>query len=564
MKESLYLNKDLAIVNYSASYARTFDGLMNSATFKNFVRIYIDYLQDFNVDLYYYALNGKNAREANFELCKLFRQLTILNLDEIDSSYLNDKGKLLNFIEELYNFWKQHQRFSIINSGKGHAVQESSFIDADTTFNDLIRGLYRKLEQKVQGRNNSVYRQLQAGTNACVALRNNPLKLSTKYDGLKGIPFIDSVMLRTPMILHPKSNKRIGSFDQRDDNPIASFTGNKDTWFCYPCKIGSLLAFIYLHRDFISSGISLANLFELASDEECKRKPDLICLFGNEDNRNECTFHFDEEESIWIGCVSYHERIEYFGYIKKMSLTLHNLAMMAKGWLPIHGAFVNVTLKNGKRKGIMLMGDSGAGKSESIEALRALGNDSIRDLEVVFDDMGSIHLEDGVPFGQGTEIGAFIRLDDLDKGTPYRDMDRSIFMNPDSLNARVITPAAPYEVVASNHKIDMFVYANNYDDKNGIREIDDIEEAKAIYTLGKRMALGTTQEVGISTTYFANPFGPMQQQELCGKIIDEVFAELKKNHIFVGEIFTHLGFSRENREGLNIAAQQLLAFIEKD
>ncbi|MEG0290910.1 MAG: hypothetical protein RR941_05800, partial [Erysipelotrichaceae bacterium] len=112
--------------------------------------------------------------------------------------------------------------------------------------------------------------------------------------------------------------------------------------------------------------------------------------------------------------------------------------------------------------------------------------------------------------------------------------------------------------------IDMFVYANNYDDKNGIREIDDIEEAKAIYTLGKRMALGTTQEVGISTTYFANPFGPMQQQELCGKIIDEVFAELKKNHIFVGEIFTHLGFSRENREGLNIAAQQLLAFIEKD
>lgn len=45
-----------------------------------------------------------------------------------------------------------------------------------------------------------------------------------------------------------------------------------------------------------------------------------------------------------------------------MSLTLHNLAMMEKGWLPIHGAFVNITLKDGRKKGIMLMGDSGAGE----------------------------------------------------------------------------------------------------------------------------------------------------------------------------------------------------------
>lgn len=564
MKETLYLNKNLAIINYSASYSRTYDSFMNSSTFRNFVRIYIDYLKEFDEDIYYYALNGKNPREACFELCKLFRQLTILNLDEIDSDYLNDRGKLLNFIEELYNYWKEHQRFAIINSGKGNAVQESSFIDADTGFNDLIRGLYRKIEQKVQGRSNRVFRQLQAGTNACVALRSNPSKLSAKYDVLKGIPFIDSVMLRTPMILHPRSNKRTGSFEERMDNPIHTFTGNKDTWFVYPCKIGSLLAFLYIHRDFIASGIALANLFELANEDECKRKPDLICLFGNEDGLNECTFHHDKEESLWVGCVSYNERIEYFGYLKKMSLTLHNLAMMDKGWLPIHGAFVNVTLKSGKRKGIMLMGDSGAGKSESIEALKAMGNEKIRNIEVVFDDMGSIHLEDGIPYGQGTEIGAFIRLDDLDKGTPYRDMDRSIFMNPDSLNARVITPAAPYEVVATNHKIDMFAYANNYDEAMGIREIDDIEEAKAIYTLGKRMALGTTQEVGISTTYFANPFGPMQKQEQCGKLIDDVFAELKKNNIFVGEIFTHLGFSRENREGLNVAAQQLLEFIEKN
>ena len=247
-----------------------------------------------------------------------------------------------------------------------------------------------------------------------------------------------------------------------------------------------------------------------------------------------------------------------------MSLTLHNLAMMQKGWLPIHGAFINVTLHDGKKKGIMLMGDSGAGKSESIEALRSLGDDIISNIEVVFDDMGSIHIEDGIPYGQGTEIGAFIRLDDLDKGTPYRDMDRSVFLNPDSSNARVITPAASYDVISHNHKIDLFAYANNYDNMLGLRRIEDVEESKNICIQGQRMALGTTQEVGLSQTYFANPFGPMQQQEVCKPLIDQVFASLYRNGVFVGEIFTHLGFANsEDKSGIVEGAKQLLEFIQK-
>lgn len=564
MKENLYLNQDLAIINYNTAYSRTPQELLSSPDFGNFVHNFIDHTKTQAEDLYYYALNGKTAREAAFEMTKLFRQMTILELNEIDCAYLNDKDKLLDFIEELYNFWKNHQRFSIINAGRGMAIQESSFIQADSAFNSLIRALYRDIEEKVLGRKNSVYRQMQAGTNAAIALRQNPAKLSEKYDALKGIQFIDSIMLRTPMILHPKSNKRTGMFEERETNPIYEFTGDQHTWFCYPAKIGSLLAFIYFHRDFISSAASLGNLFELANEDECRKKPDLILLFGNEDGKDETTFYYDKEDSIWVGSVSYNERIEYFGYMKKMSLTLHNVAQMQKGWLPIHGAFVNITLKNGKRKGIMLMGDSGAGKSESIEALKALGNDKIKEIEVVFDDMGTIHIEHGIPYGQGTEIGAFIRLDDLDPGTPYRDMDRSIFMNPESSNARVITPAAPYEVVATNHSIDLFCYANNYDDKMGLHKFDDMDEAKATCVLGKRMALGTTQEIGISTTYFANPFGPMQQQDICGPLIDEVFEALKENNVFVGEIYTHLGFSKENREGLQVSAKELLEFIEKD
>ena len=565
MKETLYLNKELAILNYSAGYARNPEQLLKSSTFSNYVHNYIDYLKEADEDLYYYVINGKTARESTVELIKLFRMLRIFKIDEIESPYLHDKGRLLELIEEMYNFWKRHQRFSVIHSGNGNALQDLSFVQADSNFNNLILAVYRSLEEEIMGRKNRVYRQMQAGTNAAISVQNLNVKLSDTYAALKDIPFITSVMLRTPMILHPKSNKRTGMFTETENNPIHEFSGDKDTWFCYPCKIGSLLAFVYFHRDFISSAVSLGNLFELATVDECRKKPDLICLFGNEDGKDQTTFHYDKEEDIWIGCVSYNERIEYFGYLKKMSLTLHNVRKMQHGWLPIHGAFVNITLKNGKRKGIMLMGDSGAGKSESIEALKIAGKDVIKDIEVVFDDMGTIHLEDGIPYGQGTEIGAFIRLDDLDPGTPYRDMDRSIFMNPESSNnARVITPAAPYEIVAMNHRIDLFAYTNNYDDKLGLHRFDNIEDAKATCVEGKRMAKGTTQEVGISTTYFANPFGPMQQQEVCDPLIDKMFKALRDNGVFVGEIYTHLGLSKENRDGINLAAKQLLEFIEKD
>ena len=566
MKEKLYLTKELAILNYSAGYAHTPDQLLNSSTFSNFVHNYLDYLKETYDDLYFYALNGKTAREATFEILKLFRLLRVFKTEEIESDYLHDKAKLLEFVEMMYDFWKKHQRFSVVSVGQGNALQDMSFVNADSNFHTLIIGAYRHIEERIMGRKNRVYRQLQAGTNAAVAVKKiHNTKLSEKYDALKDIEFIQSVMLRTPMILHPKSNKRTGMFTEVEENPIHDFTGNGDEWFCFPCKVVTLLAFIYFHRDFMASAVSLANLFELANEDECLKKPDLICLFGNQDNKEQTTFHYDAEDDVWIGCVSYHERIEYFGYLKKMTLTLHNVRKMQKGWLPIHGAFVNITLKSGKRKGIMLMGDSGAGKSESIEALKIAGADVIKDIEVVFDDMGTIHLEDGVPYGQGTEIGAFIRLDDLDPGTPYRDMDRSIFMNPESSNnARVITPAAPYEIVAMNHKIDLFAYANNYDDKLGMHRFEDLEDAKATCKEGKRMAKGTTQEVGISTTYFANPFGPMQQQEICEPLIDQMFTALRDNGVFVGEIYTHLGLNKENREGINIAAKQLLEFIEKD
>ena len=73
----------------------------------------IDDLETTDPELYAWAVNGKSTRQAKVEITKLFRELTILECDEVESYYLNDKTLLLDFIEELYNFWKRHQRLDV-------------------------------------------------------------------------------------------------------------------------------------------------------------------------------------------------------------------------------------------------------------------------------------------------------------------------------------------------------------------------------------------------------------------------------------------------------------------
>ena len=45
----------------------------------------------------------------------------------------------------------------------------------------------------------------------------------------------------------------------------------------------------------------------------------------------------------------------------------------------------------------------------------------------------------------GTEMGAFVRLDDLQSGYAFGQIDRAIIMNPDEVNARVILPVTKYD-----------------------------------------------------------------------------------------------------------------------
>ncbi len=74
-------------------------------------------------------------------------------------------------------------------------------------------------------------------------------------------------------------------FEEISENPLKNCRINLDHWFCYPAKVGTLLAYIYFHRDYMAHGVTLCNLFEIATEEEYRgKKPDIVYVLGARDD----------------------------------------------------------------------------------------------------------------------------------------------------------------------------------------------------------------------------------------------------------------------------------------
>ena len=578
MQNEFSLNKGNAMVNFSSKYCDSSDKLLDSYGFKKVFLSYYNRIENKQSNIYKFIeenLDSSDKDEIADHVIRIFKLLTILNADDIikmELKYekiLKDKDKFISFVEDYYSFWRKIERYTIVNSNIiGEGLQNVSFVDANNNFAKLILNTYRKIEENVLGYQPKVYRQLPAGGNAGVILHNISWPVPKEYECLKYIPFIQNIMLDPPFITYPKKNTRDGIFEECSSNPLKECVLNQENYFCYPAKVGELLAFIYFHMDFMSHGITLCNLFEMASEEEYSgKKPDIIYVYGATDNSDKIKtiFYDDKENEIMLGYVNYHEDIDYFGYMKKMTLTLHNLIMIKRGFLPIHGAMVNIVMKNGKSANIIIMGDSGAGKSESLEAFRELSEDYISDMTIIFDDMGVVKLNSqGEPLGFGTEIGAFVRLDDLDSGYAFREIDRSIFMNPDKTNARLVMPVASYKDITKGYNVDFFLYANNYEEGEELEFFNgSVEEAIKVFRDGARMAKGTTTEKGLVKSYFANPFGPVQRSEETEMLLNKYFNKFFKNGVKVGQLRTSLGIRGKEKEGPRKAALKLFEAVKE-
>lgn len=489
--------------------------------------------------------------------------------------FLKDLDKLAGFVEYLYDYWRHFDRF-IINDSEGDRLDKRPYRTFNETIEQLthlIRTVYRHIQENITGSHPTVYRQVPAGAEmAVISLPKNIAYKGEKYQKLNSVPVIRQMLIYPPLVIQQPMNKRTGHFKKIDKNPVDLVDLKPGEWICYPAKVGKLLIMVYFHLDFFELGFSMCNLFELAIDSDLEKKPDALFIYGVPGSavdglaQYSTVFYDDEENGIFIGAIPDRPEFGYFGYLKKMILTLHNSIVMKLGNMPFHGAMVKIMLQGNKEATILMMGDTGAGKSETLEAFRVLADKYIRELTIIADDMGSIELDlNGCPIGYGTEIGAFLRLDDLQPGYAFGHLDRSIIMNPSQVNARIVFPVTNFETVIAGHKIDYILYANNYEEIDNehpvIEKFTSAEWALDIFSEGAVMSKGTTTSSGLVHSYFANIFGPPEYKELHDKIAAKYFSSFFKNNVFVGQMRTRLGIPGYEASGPKEAAMELLRII---
>jgi energy-coupling factor transporter ATP-binding protein EcfA2 len=491
--------------------------------------------------------------------------------------FFRNTNLLNDFVEYIYNYWREYHRLIICESEGDQADQRPyrTFNNTIETLTNVVRSTYRDIQENITGNHPRIYRQVRAGAEiAAIALAKDipyPDKISQK---LNAVSIIRQVLIYPPLIFSPPTNKRSGTFERVDRNPLDDIEINHKDWLCYPARVGALVIMVYFSLDNFELGFALCNLFDMADESDLSRPPDAIFLFGIPGSHfpnlgKTRTIFYDDNtlDGILVGAIPDDPEFGYFGYLKKMILTLHNIKMMKMHRLPYHGAMVNLTLRDQKHYTILIMGDTGAGKSETLEALRCIAGDEIDDLTIIADDMGSLEFtSQGSILGYGTETGAFIRLDDLQPGFAFGQIDRTIIMNPAQQNARVVIPVTTYGNITRGYSPDLILYANNYEPVDSehpiIERFQSPEVALRVFRSGNVMCKGTTTSNGLVTNYFANVFGPEQYQALHEPLAKEFFNLFFSQSKYVGQIRTRLGLTGEERTGPETAARALLEALK--
>lgn len=486
------------------------------------------------------------------------------------------RERLHEFVEGLYDFWRRWDRFLVVRAAvppeAGDKRPLRAFTETVESLTGIVRALYRDVAENITGGRPRVYRQVAAGAEVGVYTVSQKWPVPARYRGLlTGIPFVRNLLMYPPLLLDPPMNTRSGQFTEVADNPLDGLKLDREQWLCYPALVGRLVVFVYFERRFMGLGLSLANLFEMASDDEIAAGPDAVFLYGVPPaalarfGDLPTVFHDDKASRLLVAAVPLEDRFGYFGYLKKMVLTLHNVAAMDRGVMPFHGAYTRLVLADGGVASVLLIGDTATGKSETLEALRVAGEDRIREVRVIADDMGSLEVAGGELLGYGTEIGAFVRLDDLQQGYAFGQLDRSIIMSPNRVNARVVLPVTTLEDVLRGYPVDCLLYANNHqpvDEAHPVIERFDGEEAAlATFRDGAAMSKGTTTSTGLTHSYFANPFGPAQRRDQHEALATTTFAAAFEAGVYVGQLRTQLGLPGMETAGPRAAAEALLDLI---
>lgn len=286
---------------------------------------------------------------------------------------------------------------------------------------------------------------------------------------------------------------------------------NKKDYVCKMVQIGPTRTMLVMHKSFSHYLIEELRLLpqDVSLDDVETLKPDAISFLGvpTKTVGKDYRIGYFMDEKCPVSWVNAEDIADYMGYLKKPILTMANERVKAIGGLPIHGAAFTVKMKNGLRKTIVLAGDSGTGKSETLISMRQQiydqigGAQNVEDIELLSGDMLSLWMgDDGQVYMMGTESGDFMRLTDIGEGWQKVNQDlihkASKTNLEDPTNPRATIPGlCDPNIFLKPVRVNMFFYINNFEKPNGAPFQEEPNPENLLlqaYTKGYRREKGTS------------------------------------------------------------------------
>lgn len=206
-------------------------------------------------------------------------------------------------------------------------------------------------------------------------------------------------------------------------------------------QIGGTKVLLVMNRSYSHYMVEELRLFpqtDLTPADMANCKPDAVSFMGlptkvmGEDYR--IGYFMDQNkdgETLPVSWVDAESITDYMGYLKKPVLTVANEKVREKEMMPVHGSAFSIIFKDGKRKTVVMGGDSGTGKSETIIAMieqiitnKGLAS-QVEGIEFLSGDMLSMFEgNDKQMYMLGTEQGDFMRMTDIPADWKKRVRDR--------------------------------------------------------------------------------------------------------------------------------------------
>ncbi len=209
------------IMRVRRRFCETPDELLQSDLFRDILRRCLRDLARRDSPLLAF-LDGKHEEETSLDV--VVQSLSFLtkiplalvpNIVAGAASFPAHRKCLADFVEYLYNFWRSFERYAVCDS-EGDALDKRpyrTFNETVENFSHLVRGVYRDIQESIQGIHPRIYRQLHAGVEiSAIALTQEIPLPRGRYDKLRGVAIIRQILLNPPLILEPPMNKRTGSF----------------------------------------------------------------------------------------------------------------------------------------------------------------------------------------------------------------------------------------------------------------------------------------------------------------------------------------------------------------